>query len=115
MSSSWKSSAFFVANHNSGSGESLSTAVSSVQDSDSSDGDASAELTHPPHVNTSVGMSEFVSVVVSVLAWESVVGIWAGLRAALDGNLPSAASTWWSNWWSWWSNSTSSNDDSVVA
>jgi len=58
-----------------GSGESYTTAVSSVEDSDSIDPVVSVELNLPPLADSSVGVSEFRTVAESISGWIGVVAI----------------------------------------
>ena len=72
LSSSWELSASGSTNENVSSSKSLSAAVSSVSDSDSSDGVGTSELGLPPLVDTLVGMSESSTSVESIGCWESI-------------------------------------------
>jgi len=58
-----------------GSGKSSTTAVSSVEDSDSVDPVVSIELNLPPLADSSVGVSEFRTVAESISGWIGVVAI----------------------------------------
>jgi hypothetical protein len=58
-----------------GSGESSTTAVSSVEDSDSIDPVLSVELNFPPLTDTFFGMSEFVASWNECKCWIGVVAI----------------------------------------
>ena len=62
-----------------GSGESSTTAVSSVEDSDSVDPVVSVELNFPPLADTLVCVGKFGSVAESIGSWIGVVAIVSGL------------------------------------